>query len=386
MGRPPKPWFWRARKVWCVELKGERVPLAEGKENKPAAMQAFYELMRSTGTPMKVPAAASIIIEELFDLFLDMIARDVADKAKEDVTYDGYKRFLSSAARSFGKLRATGVKPFNVQTWVDGEHVHMKLKGGKKVKVIKRWGPTTRFNGITAVKRAFAWGKEMGYLETNPVRDMKKPTPHRRQDIPNPEDAAKLFAAATGPIGELLGAMKATGCRPKEVMTLTADAINIKQGTWTVRNKMRHKTGQTTRTVILTDKMIVVSKFLLGRRPEGLIFRNSRGNPWTRNAVGCAIGRLRARLDLGKGVVAYALRHLFGTDLRVAGVNDATIAALMGHSSTDMLERIYGRHIEERTDHLRDAVNKIDQDQPTPNEDAASESPPEEGPPASTTP
>jgi integrase len=306
-------------------------------------------------------ARAALSTRDLFNLFLDAIGLAVDRGEMEPITYEGYVRFLGGADDAFGQVPAADLRPLHVQKWVDGEHPHRRMtKGGGAETIMRRWGPTTRNNAIGAVKRAFAWGREQGYLDANPIKEMRKPTPRKRETIPDPEGVAKLFGAVRGPLAELLGAIKATGCRPGEVMTLTAAGVDLDAGTWTVRNKTRHKTGQPTRTVHLTRAMVEVSRGLVERHPEGSLFRNSRGNAWNRHAIAWALNRLRSRLGLGEEVVSYALRHLFATDLRQAGVPDATIAVLMGHSDTKMVERVYGAHLKDRAEHLKEAVEKID--------------------------
>jgi len=86
------------------------------------------------------------------------------------------------------------------------------------------------------------------------------------------------------------------------------------------------------------------------------LFRNSRGNAWTSDALNCSCNRYRKRL--GFQVFPYIFRHTFATDAIVRGVDLMTIATLMGHKDLTMLTRIY-QHLNLKCDHLKDAMRQI---------------------------
>jgi integrase/recombinase XerC len=98
----------------------------------------------------------------------------------------------------------------------------------------------------------------------------------------------------------------------------------------------KHKTAKKTgkpRRIFLNDHAAEIAARLAGDRPDGPIFLNSRGEPWTHNAVGLAMRRLRARAGLGKETVAYGFRHLFVTALLKRGESMALVSKLAGHEN-----------------------------------------------------
>jgi integrase len=56
-----------------------------------------------------------------------------------------------------------------------------------------------------------------------------------------------------------------------------------------------------------------------------------------------ACRRLRAKTGQGAALTAESFRHLFASDGLAKGQPIATVAELMGHSSTAMISRYYGR-------------------------------------------
>jgi integrase len=83
----------------------------------------------------------------------------------------------------------------------------------------------------------------------------------------------------------------------------------------------------------------------------------TRGKPWTRNAIRIRFRRLRKRLGLPKGVVAYTYRHSFCTDALEKGVPIATVAELMGHVDSKMVSAVYSK-LSQRRQHLSDMATK----------------------------
>ena len=123
----------------------------------------------------------------------------------------------------------------------------------------------------------------------------------------------------------------------------------------------------------------------MARTPAGPIFRNTRGNPWTRNAMAIRWAKLRERLGYGPEATAYAIRHRFATEGLIAGASNVDMAALLGHASTSMIDRHYS-HVNDSAKYLRDALGRARPGGGTagPDREAAarSRSGPASGPPA----
>jgi len=87
------------------------------------------------------------------------------------------------------------------------------------------------------------------------------------------------------------------------------------------------------------------------------VFLNCRGKPWSSNAVRIRIEHLRKNLGLAGDLCAYLIRHAFGTNAIVNGVDVATVAELLGHTSLEMVSTTY-LHLADQKTHLNDAVER----------------------------
>src|SRR5207244_926913 len=81
----------------------------------------------------------------------------------------------------------------------------------------------------------------------------------------------------------------------------------------------------------------------------------SRGKPWDRNSLRGRVRRLRQKLNLDPGAVAYTFRHSFAATGLEQGVPVATPAELLGHSSTDVANE-HSAHLDQRAAPLREAA------------------------------
>ena len=95
------------------------------------------------------------------------------------------------------------------------------------------------------------------------------------------------------------------------------------------------------------------------------VFVNSRGKPWTMNAVRLRIMRLKEKLGLASDVCAYLVRHMWGTQAILNGVDVSTVAECMGHNSLEMVSTVYV-HLADQHSHLQSAMEKAARTSSTP--------------------
>ena len=86
------------------------------------------------------------------------------------------------------------------------------------------------------------------------------------------------------------------------------------------------------------------------------VFVTSHGTAWNRVNLATRVQRLRDRAGLPDEVKLYGIRHQFGTQSVVNGVDIKTLAELMGHTTTRMTEHYI--HLAGRQEHLAAAMQQ----------------------------
>jgi integrase len=345
MPRHPKPWFFAQKDAWYAQVDGRKIRLAKGKKAKKEAQAELHRLLAAGRTP----TAAEIRVDVLCDVFMDHVKAD----GLKPLTYETYQRRLKPFVAKFGPRAAGSLLPHEVETW-------SRSTG---------WGAATRHGGITAIKAAFSWARKVGHLPTDPLKDLAKPTMPRRQKILSREQSAVVLEEIRPPeLRDLLIFLAETGARPGEGAALTAADVNLQAGLAVLaEHKTEGKTHRPRVIVLSTAAKDLVGR-LIGEHPEGPLFRNARGRPWTRNAMACGFRRLRGKTALGREATSQAMRHRFATDAARQFPN-TVVAALLGHKSTAMVDRVYS-HIGDEFDALKAAVDQVRPDKAKPSSES----------------
>jgi integrase len=336
-----EPRYYPSRDAWYVQIEGRKILLAKGRGGRAAAWAAFHKMMAS-GTA--TADTLKIEVETLADLFLDDCQKRLAA-----TTFTWYRGHLQSFSDVHGRARMASIRPLHVQSWLDRH---------------PDWSDSTRHGGITAIKRLSAWAKQQGYLDTDRLAGLPRPGIKRRAAHLSQEDVGRICAATTDQdFLDLLTVLRETGCRPSEAYRIEAAMLDQEARVAVLeRSKTSAKTGRP-RVLFLTPRAAEILARRAAQYPEGPLLRNTDGAPWNRNAVSLRFRRLRARLGLGPEATAEAFRHGYATDALERGVPIATVAELLGHRGTRMLEAYYS-HLHERHDHLRAATGRIRPDAP----------------------
>lgn len=268
------------------------------------------------------------------------LAHSAREHHKDSVAW--YRIILNAFSAKHGMLRLNALGKQQVMAFVRGRYTN----------------PTSQNRAIGAIKRAFNWAVEEEHISRNPIAHVRKPTSRVRNRVLSPaERTLMLNSIRDQPFADYFLALSLTGCRPSEVSKVTAALVQLDKGIWVLpEHKTAKRTGRP-RIVYLSPEALDLTRRLVLKYPEGPIFRNRYGQPWSCNAVRLRFRTLRRRFPELKGVVAYTLRSTFATDALEAGVSDTAVAELLGHTNTDTLHKFYAR-LSHRVDHLRDAAAK----------------------------
>ena len=329
MARPSKIWFRKDTGWWMITIGSQKVRLAKGRENRKAAEQKFHELMIVRHTS---PDADTARVADLVEAFLDSAKKNCAED-----TYRNYRFYGQSFAEVCGKHAVSDLKPFHITAWVNG----------------KPWNNTTERNARRVAKRALNWAKEEGLIASNPLDGMKCPPANTRKRALTDTEFRTIIAASHGNLRILFWALRQTGARPSELRKLEWSEVRADRLVLT-----KHKTEKKThkaRVIYLTPAMQRLMQFLRKRSTSKYPFVNTRGVAWTTNAIRLAMCRIKEKCNLPDDVCSYLIRHTFGTFAVMNGLNASEVAELMGHTSTQMIDRVYV-HLADQVHHLQSAV------------------------------
>ena len=204
---------------------------------------------------------------------------------------------------------------------------------------------------ITALKAAFNWAVDEELISANPVARLKKPSPRSRGADNRLTEAQfqRVLARVTPRFRDFLVALNDTGARPGEVAQVTAADYHPDLHAWVLATHKTDRTGKK-KTIHLTPRVEELVLRLSKEHPEGPIFRNRLGKPWTTGTLAKYFERVREDLGLGN-VTPYAVRHKFGTEFLLEGGTYAQLKEFMG-STVAVLEKHYG-HLDEHPEATR---------------------------------
>ena len=332
MPRPHKIWWWEQKGEYCVTIRGTRHRL--GPERDEAERQ-FHELLAKPPEEMPVDPQSVIAV---MDTYLDEA------NFKSPETQKWYQKHCQSFVdflkeKGLRGLRVRDFAPLHVNRWLKSHTA---------------WSDGTKNGACRAVQRAFRWANQMGYVKVNPIGFVPdKPPPGRRENIISTKEYKSILALVRDQdFQDLLIVSWECGCRPQESLRVEKRHFNEKCRRWEFPAQ-EAKGKRKVRFVYLTSNALKITKRRMLKYPEGPIFRNTHGQPWTTYAVNCRFTRLQKHID--RKIALYDFRHSFTERLRQAGIDSVNIAALLGHADLSMVGRVYA-HPHVSPDHLLDVL------------------------------
>lgn len=373
--------------LWWLDytVNGKRYRHSSGKTVKADAIDELEQAIedRKNGRPVQ-PAAPSTLGA--------YVPAHLAAKAKETDEHGqsitarwlaNVKRQLERAVKHFGADRLLGsITPEDVLAWVDV--LRQTMSGG------------TARHHINSLSNLFAQAMRHDGIAHNPVAALskqEKPKARKQEAKWLPvHEAALLLAAAKeyrpkrGDLGmpfayPLLATFLLTGGRAQEVLGLEIDDVNPKRKTVTFRpNKWRRlKTAGSARTVRLWPQLEeILREYLPARLRMGggtLLFPSCRtGQQAMLTDFRKLLDAVAKRAGWKAGEITPKMfRHTYisariQTTDHGAPVAAFTVAREVGHSSTAMIEKVYGhlgqtRHrskfVEYRVEQHKQAVKDL---------------------------
>jgi integrase len=176
-------------------------------------------------------------------------------------TGENYRYDLQDFLDRHTRLAVAAINRELVRAWLDAERP-------------RAWGVSSHRGAITALKRPLNWAVEAQLLVHNPIDKLKKPKARRRKKVMDAAERADILSLwpEGDPFRDFLVAIQESGCRPGEVMKVTAAAADLAAGIWVLRGTDFETTGEL-RTIYLTPALSELTRRLAARHPTGPLFR-----------------------------------------------------------------------------------------------------------------
>jgi integrase len=333
--RTAKPYWKTSHKCYYLRLEGKDIRL-DPDETK--AQDEYFKIMASrTSKPQDQDLTSeNATVRQLLVAFLEWSAAN--DKFR---TFEYYQGYLTGprgfAAYVSPQLRISDLRNFHVTGYLQKFHADHQTG-----------------SIVPALKRPFNWAVKEGYIQYNPIQGVKRPPTIGRagdDDVyiaPTQYDA--LLAAVPSPeFRDYIEFMYETGCRAEEINKLRSEWFKPDQRCCIIPavevkgNKSRRQPKK--RFIRLNNRAFEIANRNSAKNPSGHLFRNTRGKPWTANAVRGQFDRKWSREAVGRRITATCFRHTFITDALMFGLMPIEVVKLVGHDSLDMIMQVY-EHVE----------------------------------------
>lgn len=262
------------------------------------------------------------------DAFLDALW---LEQGVSEHTLAAYRRDLVAWAARLAEGGETLVTPApaSLPTWLDERRAAgYQLRSNARL--------------LSSLRRFYRWALETGRIERDPLAEVR--LPRVRPSLPETLEEAeveRLIAApdVTTDLGlrdrTMLEVLYGAGLRVSELVGLTTDAVNLRQGVVRVRGK-----GGKDRLVPLGEEAVDwVSRYL--RTARGALMRDATrpalfpgrdDQPLTRQAFWYRIKHHARIAGIERSLSPHTLRHAFATHLLNHGANLRVVQMLLGHS------------------------------------------------------
>ncbi|MGJ7459275.1 site-specific tyrosine recombinase XerD [Halomonas sp. MA07-2] len=262
------------------------------------------------------------------DAFLDALW---LEQGVSDHTLSAYRRDLSAWVRRLAECdeRLLATSPTVLPAWLDE-----RREAGYRL--------TSNARLLSSLRRFYRWALESGLIEGDPLAEVR--LPRVRPALPNTLEEAEVERLIAAPdvatdLGlrdrAMLEVLYGAGLRVSELVGLTTDAVNLRQGVVRVRGK-----GDKDRLVPLGEEAVEwLSRYLRGSRgglmgdtTQPALFPGRHDRCMTRQAFWYRIKAHARTAGIERPLSPHTLRHAFATHLLNHGANLRVVQLLLGHS------------------------------------------------------
>lgn len=318
--RIPKLYYRKREQSWFVRVHDKEIRLSGNKRDAERMRKELLEQHNWSEPHSRTK------MRHLIKAYEDWLKRN-----RPESTWKPREGTLKRLHDFFGPaVLAEDVRPADIERWL-----------AETLK--KNPSPTTVANRISMVSTIYNWGERFELVSKNPIAKMPKPEVRKREVYLTREKIVEVLDAITyKELWQFCYFMLETGCRAQEMFVIEAKYVHLdRKHPWIVLPRDLSKGRKRQRVIYLPDTVTYIVGELCKVSPTGPIFLNSRGTPWCKDSINCALQALRERVNV-PGLCATALRHSFAFHRLQQGQNPVIVSKLMGHVNTRMLEERYG--------------------------------------------
>ncbi|WP_122665267.1 site-specific tyrosine recombinase XerD [Pseudomonas viridiflava] len=270
----------------------------------------------------------SAIDDPLIDRFLDALW---LEKGLSDNTRDAYR---SDLALFNGWLQEQGLELINVGRSAILDHLAWRVD--------KAYKPRSTARFLSGARGFYRYLLREKLIQVDPTLQVDMPQLGR--PLPKSLSEADVESLLAAPdlseaIGQrdkaMLEVLYACGLRVTELISLTLEQVNLRQGVLRVMGK-----GSKERLVPMGEEAIVwIERYmrgardeLLAGRPSDVLFPSQRGEQMTRQTFWHRIKHQAMVAGISKSLSPHTLRHAFATHLLNHGADLRVVQMLLGHS------------------------------------------------------
>lgn len=329
------------------EFEGRHIQESSGFSNKTAALRAEARkksdlLERKAGvTPRQPPPKLEVYIEDFL--------RWSKQQHKKN-TYELHKRNCKTLLRFFRGKWLDQITPGMVEE-LKAARLQEERQNSHNGGTVS---PATVNRALTTLKLLFNHAVRCGLPVPNPtlgVRFLDEGTGRMRVVTWHEEHA--YLKGASQPLKDISQIILESGMRPEEVFRM--EPANLSFERRTIFNPYG-KTKAAKRTIPMTETVFEILRRRVNGSARKFVFSSPRRPDQPIGSVRKAHNAAVRRAHIADHFRLYDLRHTYGTRAAEAGVDLATLAALMGHTKIQMTMR----YLHPADQHKQEAAKKLE--------------------------
>lgn len=353
-GRKPQLNWTPSLNQYTTTIQGTIHKLGTDKE---AAERTFKWLMLKAN--LGEAANLTVTFSDISDEWLDHV-----EKVYSPERYRICKARLTEFVRFVGEeLRVQDLRPRHVEDWLKakaaGKLPYNEKARRKAVPYQPKPGTERLYKAVVLACLNWAASRKVKLIPANPIKGLLDlPVGGSRGgDTVWPAEVYETVLKVANPaFATVVRILAWTGARPSTICKVQARHYLPELKVWDVEDLYRDRKSKRkyVRRIWLSPQVMELVERLNREYPEGPIFRNSKGEPWTPDTLGVYLYQLQHKFSETKklawpeGLCLYGLRHTFATGfIREHPDKLEYLRELLGHKDLEMIRSHYGHLFDE---------------------------------------